>query len=357
MVDSEKAVNPIMDDSEEKNTAVNADNDFDLNLWDSEEEKSQNSSDLFSEDVKDGEATDEKELPKEEHDLFEDEAETENELFSNNESNDVSAEKKAEEDSVSLEDTDENIEEPVAEAATINLSDEESTVEDTASTEDSSDESEIPVAKPSFEDNFKERLKNAETLNNEDDEATANQDTSALLWKFDNVVIAPTIEKTESDSSITVDFSETIQEHPAVLEKSPITQANEKEEEDRAKLIQKEKIAQLIKSHEKKGKRVWFTKWILSGIVLVACAVIVSCIFAKDQVLDIINSDFLNGLSLSANVVEVSNNTDEEKTDEENVADEENIDDEENGTEYEVVSDNGTWTDEQITQIIQRHIR
>ena len=380
MVDSEKNVNPIMDDTEDKNVEVEANNDFDLDLWDSDSKVEQKSPDLL--DSNEESSTAKEELPKEEHDLFEDETETENELFGDIETNksseiqaeeevspvedsddnieapaaetpeiNLSDESSSDETSASLDDADDNIEAPVSEAPEINLSDENNSDESTTSLDDSNEDDETSTEKVSFEDNFKERLQNAQTLNNEEDNTT-DQDSSALLWKFDNIVINPVIEE-ESDTKITDDFSETILKHPAVLEKSPISQANEKEEQEKAKLLQKEKLAQLIKTHEKKSWRIWFTKWILSGIVLVACAVLVSCIFAKDQVLNIINSDFLNGLSLSANVVEVENNTDDEKNNDKEIANDEDEIDNEEISDSENTTDDETTTDEQIADVLE----
>jgi hypothetical protein len=49
-------------------------------------------------------------------------------------------------------------------------------------------------------------------------------------------------------------FDNSVIEHPAVLDQSPIDELNAKEQE-KAKLLQKAKLAQLIKTHESKAQK------------------------------------------------------------------------------------------------------
>lgn len=82
--------------------------------------------------------------------------------------------------------------------------------------------------------------------------------------------------------------------------------SNPAQEQDKTKLAQKEKLVQLIKVHESKAQKTWFTKWILSGIVLILWILIVSFVFAKEQILNFLNGLDENNSSLSANVVDLS---------------------------------------------------
>ena len=136
-----------------------------------------------------------------------------------------------------------------------------------------------------------------------------------ILWKFDNEMI----NTTEKESSLNHEIP------------SPIWESNNQEHE-KAKLAQKEKLALLIKSHEAKAKSKWFTMWILSGILLTLAIVVVAFVFAKDQVLNLIDS--ISGTA-SSTVIESSEINDEELNDEEVIDDEISEDEEDTLSEDE----------------------
>lgn len=160
------------------------------------------------------------------------------------------------------------------------------------------------------------------------EEIPAPQDTNdSFLWSFENNMTNPT-NNGEIQSSID---NSTLLNHPAILD-NPFSDSNNKEE-DKNKLVQKEKLAHLIKAHESKAQKSWFLKWILSGVVAMIVIAFVSFIFAKDQVIDMINMINEKTPWLSANVVEITDSQNEEVGDnEENIIDneieDENIDNE-----------------------------
>lgn len=140
-------------------------------------------------------------------------------------------------------------------------------------------------------------------------------DSSVLLWRFDNEMIKSGDETENSEVS------------PSQVN----NQDNEK-----AKLLQKEKLALLIKEHESKAKRKWFTTWILSGILLTICIAVAGFVFAKDQILDLIGE--WNNTQISNDEVIENDDIDNEiieNDDIENVMDDELIDDEEIDDEIE----------------------
>ncbi len=128
-----------------------------------------------------------------------------------------------------------------------------------------------------------------------------------ILWKFDNSLVDTT---EEHDVSHIIEPS--LLEHPAILENSPSEEINAEEQQQKAKLAQKEKLLQLIKIHESKAQKSWFTKWILSWVVLTACIVAAWCFFAKDQVVDFLNNLWGEQAPLSANIVNLSENLNED---------------------------------------------
>ena len=130
----------------------------------------------------------------------------------------------------------------------------------------------------------------------------------------------------------------TLQEQPSInenpLAENPlaekITDADSQNQE-KNKISPKEKLAQLVKLHESKAQKSWFIKWILSGVALMIIVVSAWFIFAKDQILDLINKIDGNNQQLTANIVDITNSTNEEIiSEDENINDEEKIKDEEN---------------------------
>ena len=158
---------------------------------------------------------------------------------------------------------------------------------------------------------------------------TANNEIS--LWKFeDEPVNTVSAEQTNEVSTNPVETATPL-EQPTINE-NPLTENpvnTNLQDQEKNKLTPKEKLAQLIKTHESKAQKSWFTKWILSGIALTIVIVLAWFIFAKDQILDLINKIDGNQ-QLTANVVEITNTTDEEITPENEIIDEnEDINDEE----------------------------
>ena len=69
----------------------------------------------------------------------------------------------------------------------------------------------------------------------------------------------------------------------------------------------KEKLLQLIKIHESNAQKKWFTLWILSGVALTACILVLTIVFAKDQIINILNLWVENNVPLTANVLHLEN--------------------------------------------------
>ena len=138
-----------------------------------------------------------------------------------------------------------------------------------------------------------------------------------ILWKFENTMINNTEEQNESQQ---VDNS--LLEHSMTLDTPAIEETNANEQQ-KNKLAQKEKLLQLIKVHESKAQKSWFVKWILSGVVLTIWIVALSCILAKDQIVNLLGNN--ENPSLTASVVDLTANNNEEIANEENVIENENL--------------------------------
>lgn len=295
MADLEKTIDPVLDNAEDTNPTVDQGKDFEVDLSNSAtaEQKSPDFSNLFSEDVSKTET------------VNSDVEATSNEV------NDL--QENHGENTISLENS-----EPQPE--NLNLG---SSLEESNQQEALAGNSNISL--------------NQEPANNE-----------VLLWKFESEMIN-TVDTTKED----VKPDSAILDHPAILENyqnieesSPILNAEKQEKE---RLVQKEKLAQLVKAHETKAEKSWFTKWILSGVILTAWIVVASCIFAKDQVVNLLNGGVENNASLSANIVDVFNNTnDDEIINNEEAIDNEEIVDEEAAIDEEVIDENEIIDDEEI---------
>ena len=168
------------------------------------------------------------------------------------------------------------------------------------------------------------QLNASENLGFTQESETTNNEI--ILWKFDNPMISTT---EQPEVSQTLDPS--LFEHPAILESSPSEEVSA-EEQQKAKLAQKEKLLQLIKIHEKKANKTWFTKWILSWIAITACIFVASCLLAKDQVIDLLNGLWWNQPQLSASIVDLSENLNE---DAENTEIDENLNEDAENTEID----------------------
>ncbi len=169
----------------------------------------------------------------------------------------------------------------------------------------------------------------------------------ASFWEINNEWNNTTDKEETNDTPInSVDSpleQPTLQEQPSInenplaenpLAENPlaekITNADNQDQE-KNKISPKEKLAQLVKLHESKAQKNWFIKWILSGVALTIVIALAWFIFAKDQILDLINKMNGNNQQLTANIVDITNSTNEEIiSEDENINDEEQIKDEEN---------------------------
>lgn len=172
-----------------------------------------------------------------------------------------------------------------------------------------------------------------------------------ILWEFNDTMTNTTNE--HEVNQISEISQNQLLEHPAILDnatnlKSPSLSNLNPEEEQKTKVSQKEKLAQLLKIHESKAQKSWFTKWILSGVALTAILVLASFILAKDQILNLLNDWDVDNHTLSANIVNLNedqrnNNEDENLSSDENVSNieeeiennEDQINDEEDFSENE----------------------
>ena len=197
----------------------------------------------------------------------------------------------------------------------------------------------------SFEQNISSENNNlSENLNSA--EITESSNNEIILWKFDNPVISTSVPENDSQ-----DLDISLLEHPAILDNSPILKANNEEEQQKANLEQKIKLAQLIKTHKTKAQRIWFTKWILSGIALTIVIGIVWFIFAKDQIIDLINNENSNQ-QLTANVVDIVNTTDWETiSEDEIIIDDTNIEESNEDEENENINNEGSITENENATI------
>ena len=251
MTDLEKTIEQTTDNTENVNSAINPNNDLGNDLWVSVEQNSPDFSNIFSENVSGNNASVEN-IPEE--DNFSQNYEPEQEL--------------------EMQTDNAHVQENVSTSATIEA--------------------------PEWYDNLQEKLNSTpvqEVVNNE-----------VILWKFDNAIV-----NTIEDSNNPSNLDNSLLDHAVILEKSPITEANEEEERQKNRLLQKEKLTQLIKTHESKSQKIWFAKWILSGVLLTIWVIAISFVFAKDQILDLLNISWES--SLTASVVDLTENSDESYSD------------------------------------------
>ena len=70
----------------------------------------------------------------------------------------------------------------------------------------------------------------------------------------------------------------------------------------------KAKLMEALKAEWKKGKRTWFTRWILSWVLITLLIAVAGIIFTKDQVINILSDERLDFLDLKASVVSLTDN-------------------------------------------------
>ena len=285
MENSEKIIDPVLDSAENTNPNNTSDG-FEIDLWDSSpmEGESHDLWDVFSEDA----VADSNPIP-EESPSNEVVASPEN-VESQAISSEQSVENALQEDSI------------------------EATQEETAP-------------------------KLTEALNSVSEPEPVNNEV--VLWKFDNEMISP-IDTPNAPQSLDV----ALLNHPAVLEESPMAEVNA-EEHQKAQAAQKAKLAQLIKNHESNAHKKWLMTWVLSGVVVTAWVLVLAWMFAKDQVIDVLNT--INGEpTLSASVVDLKDNQVELDTG--NVLDDEIVDDE------DVLSDTEEFDDSEINDEMDENV-
>ena len=283
MEDLEKTIDPVLDGAENANPNDTSDG-FEINLWDSSpvNEENHDLSEVLSVDATDNTSVSPEESP-------------------------------TNEEITSVEGT-----EPQT-----NLPEESLTTVPQEDTIESTQEKVVP--------NLSEALSSVsepEPVNNE-----------VVLWKFENEMITP---KDTSDTPQSFDNS--IIEHPAVLDQSPMAEVNA-EEQQKAKLAQKAKLELLIKTHESKAQKKWLMTWVLSGVVVTAWVLVLAWVFAKDQVIDVLNT--IGGEStLSASVTNLwESNTEQNYPD--ITVDEENSEDIDNDAEEFTGSEVDEFVDEE----------
>ena len=223
MEDLEKTIDPVLDGAENANPNDTSDG-FEINLWDSSpvNEENQDLSEVLSVDATDNTSVTPEESP-------------------------------TNEEITSVEDT-----EPQT-----NLPEESLTATPQEDTIESTQEKVVP--------NLSEALSSVsepEPVNNE-----------VVLWKFENEMI------TQKDTSDTPQsFDNSVIEHPAVLDQSPMAEVNA-EEQQKAKLAQKAKLELLIKTHESKAQKKWLMTWVLSGVVVTAWVLVLAWVQIYEKVI------------------------------------------------------------------------
>ena len=283
MEDLEKTIDPVLDGAENANPNDTSDG-FEINLWDSSpvNEENQDLSEVLSVDATDNTSITPEESP-------------------------------TNEEAISLENTELQTNQP---EESLTTAPQEDTIESTQ-------EKVVP--------NLSEALSSVsepEPVNNE-----------VVLWKFENEMI------TQKDTSDTPQsFYNSVIEHPAVLDQSPMAEVNA-EEQQKAKLAQKAKLELLIKTHESKAQKKWLMTWVLSGVVVTAWVLVLAWVFAKDQVVDVLNT--ISGEStLSASVTNLwESNTEQNYPD--ITVDEENSEDIDNDAEEFTGSEVDEFIDEE----------
>jgi len=130
----------------------------------------------------------------------------------------------------------------------------------------------------------------------------APSSNEVILWNFEDTT-NNTIN--EDKDSLTTAFP--ILEQPTILENSQtIWESNilDTENEQKEKISQKTKLAQIIKIHESKAQKKWFIAGISSGIIITAWVLILAWIFAKDQIISVLNTTS-GEPTLSASIIDL----------------------------------------------------
>ena len=206
-----------------------------------------------------------------------------------------------EESRINTENTPENIESPKTENSNESWTE---NLETTVSSESSFEEN--LSSNPSEEVTTQNSLNENQNL---EPKETMNDTNNPNLWESN--MPTSTVNETGINPNSEV-LQNQLLEHPIVLNNVNLNP----EEWEKTKLSQKEKLTQLIKIHESKAQKSWFIRWFLSGVALIVILVFASFILAKDQILNFLNNWNTNNQTLSASIVnlsedETNNNEDE----------------------------------------------
>ena len=83
-------------------------------------------------------------------------------------------------------------------------------------------------------------------------------------------------------------------------------QIAEAEEKAKARAAQKEKLLQFLKWQSAKDRKLWYSRWVLSGIMLTLCLVLCSTVIFRDEVVKFLSQDLVQYIwstSYAANIL------------------------------------------------------
>ena len=161
-----------------------------------------------------------------------------------------------------------------------------------------------------------------------------------FLWKFDNESVDTTNQEfSQPNLEANIDVNTPILEWFKTPEWTWESEEAEQEHE-RQKLAQKEKLVQMIKTHETKAQKKWFTIGILSGIILTLWIVALCFVFAKEQILNFITDSTVSDTML------VDENNQEQSVDDLDLQDDEDVLENEDEIDNQEVLDEEVVDDE-----------
>ena len=311
MSDLEKTIDPSVNDSDttpETNFEENLENG--TSTISEDVEKVQDLSEMFnnnaSEDLNKNEETQEENISFEDNSTQEesmsfDGMEATQENVTTEEDSSFNEATSQEENNSSEESMSFNTSKAPEENSSIHLDDNNESFSNEAPIEEESIETQ-----PTLDDNFQEEV-HEDTPTNVEPEENNNW---IILWKFENKMINTTNKENE----------ESAEETPV----TPVQQNTDTDAQEKNRLAQKEKLLELIKTHESKSQKEWFIKWIISWIIVGAILLIGIFLLAKDQIFNIFYDT--NSMIQNNTVVDEVNNEEEKNNEEdENITSEEEV--------------------------------
>lgn len=212
-----------------------------------------------------------------------------------------------------------------------------------------------PQKSPDFTELFSENISDqtivvSESINtsteNNQPIVPENTNKDNTLINDKEVINGPTFQvDTTPDTSVNNTANENIQQPQTNNEN--ITEKNQETWDNTAK----EKLLKLIKTHESIAQKKWFTIWIFSGVVLTACILGLTIIFAKEQIINLLNNWAENNIPITANILDLEN--------ENNLSNEYIMPDEEITDVYEIdssVDESETTTTEEDNNTITNEV-